>query len=212
MRDGMTVGTTTPQEVDAHQLAEMMIGSELPSPETRESTVRTRSARMSTTSACSPRTGRKCSRASLQGAQRGDRWRCRRGGERTGAAGGRPDLGLAPGADRVRSMLAGIPSATCRTRSARAAGIGLIPEDRQRQGLLLSSPLWENAALGHQYQEPYANGIWIDKKASRQQTEEIVAPLRGPRRRTSMSLRRHSRAAISRSWWWAGRSWPIPRC
>ena len=39
MRDGQTVGTTTPSEVDARQLAEMMIGSELPSPETKESTV-----------------------------------------------------------------------------------------------------------------------------------------------------------------------------
>ena len=39
MRAGHTVGTTTPAEVDAGELAEMMIGSELPSPETRESTV-----------------------------------------------------------------------------------------------------------------------------------------------------------------------------
>ncbi len=39
MRGGMTVGTTSPQEVDAGELAEMMIGSELPSPATRESTV-----------------------------------------------------------------------------------------------------------------------------------------------------------------------------
>jgi simple sugar transport system ATP-binding protein len=39
---------------------------------------------------------------------------------------------------------------------------------------LLPSPLWENAALGHQAKEPYANGIWIDKKGAREQTEEIV--------------------------------------
>ena len=32
MRGGRTVGTTTPAEVDAGELAEMMIGSELPSP------------------------------------------------------------------------------------------------------------------------------------------------------------------------------------
>jgi simple sugar transport system ATP-binding protein len=60
------------------------------------------------------------------------------------------------------------------TRERRGSGLGLIPEDRHRQGLLLGSPLWENAALGHQDKEPFANGIWIDKKASREQTEEIV--------------------------------------
>jgi simple sugar transport system ATP-binding protein len=39
MRAGETVGTTTPDQIDAGQLAEMMIGSELPTPETRTSTV-----------------------------------------------------------------------------------------------------------------------------------------------------------------------------
>ena len=82
-------------------------------------------------------------------------------------------LGLAPGATG-EVVLAGQSISELPARERRAAGIGLIPEDRQRQGLLLSSPLWENAALGHQYQEPYANGIWIDKKAARVQTEEIV--------------------------------------
>ena len=36
------------------------------------------------------------------------------------------------------------------TRHRREAGIGYIPEDRQRQGLLLEAPLWENRILGHQ--------------------------------------------------------------
>jgi simple sugar transport system ATP-binding protein len=56
----------------------------------------------------------------------------------------------------------------------RATGIGLIPEDRHRQGLLLSSPLWENAALGHQNKEPYARGHFIDRKGARAQTEAII--------------------------------------
>jgi simple sugar transport system ATP-binding protein len=82
-------------------------------------------------------------------------------------------IGLAPTATG-QIILSGDSVTDLQARDRRAAGIGLIPEDRHRQGLLLSSPLWENAALGHQYQEPYANGIWIDKKGSRQQTEEIV--------------------------------------
>ena len=82
-------------------------------------------------------------------------------------------IGLAPEATG-EIKLAGESVTDLQARDRRGAGIGLIPEDRHRQGLLLSSPLWENAALGHQYQEPYANGIWIDKKASKKQTEEIV--------------------------------------
>ena len=39
IRAGRTVGTVKPQDVTARQLAELMVGSELPRPETRESTV-----------------------------------------------------------------------------------------------------------------------------------------------------------------------------
>lgn len=39
MRRGTTVGSAIPGEVTKHQLAELMVGSELPSPETSESTV-----------------------------------------------------------------------------------------------------------------------------------------------------------------------------
>ena len=38
------------------------------------------------------------------------------------------------------------------------AGIGYIPEDRHRHGLLLDSPLWENRILGHQTREPSGEG------------------------------------------------------
>jgi simple sugar transport system ATP-binding protein len=39
IRAGTTVGTVKPADVTSRQLAEMMVGSELPTPETRESTV-----------------------------------------------------------------------------------------------------------------------------------------------------------------------------
>ncbi len=39
MRRGTTVATVTPAEVTSRQLAELMVGSELPSPSTEESTV-----------------------------------------------------------------------------------------------------------------------------------------------------------------------------
>jgi simple sugar transport system ATP-binding protein len=172
MRDGRTVGTTTPAEVDARQLAEMMIGSELPSPETRESTVQdevllqVRDLGLATDSG----------RSVLSGIE----FTVHKG-EIVGIAGvegnGQAQLvdslvGLAPATGEI--TLAGESITNLATRERRAAGIGLIPEDRHRQGLLLPSPLWENAALGHQDRPPYARGIWIDKKGARDQTEEIV--------------------------------------
>ncbi|MGH8871546.1 MAG: ABC transporter ATP-binding protein [Acidimicrobiia bacterium] len=173
MRDGQTVGTTTPAEVDARELAEMMIGSELPSPETRESTVQDEV--LLDVAGLGLQSG--SGRAVLQGIE----FKVHKG-EIVGVAGvegnGQSQLvdaiiGLAP--DAVGEIkLAGRSITHLPTRERRGSGIGLIPEDRQRQGLLLTSPLWENAALGHQYKEPYAKGIWIDKKGARAQTEEIV--------------------------------------
>src|SRR5690606_29727649 len=40
LRDGKTVATVKPEEVTAHDLAELMVGSDLPTPEAGESTVR----------------------------------------------------------------------------------------------------------------------------------------------------------------------------
>ena len=40
------------------------------------------------------------------------------------------------------------------SREIREAGVGYIPEDRHRHGLLLEAPLWENRILGHQTEAP----------------------------------------------------------
>jgi simple sugar transport system ATP-binding protein len=60
-------------------------------------------------------------------------------------------------------------------RQRREAGIGYIPEDRTRRGLLSGFPLWENAMLGHQSMEPYvSNGFWIQPAAAREHTKKVV--------------------------------------
>jgi ABC-type uncharacterized transport system ATPase subunit len=61
------------------------------------------------------------------------------------------------------------------TRKRREAGIGYIPEDRTRHGLLLEASLWENRMLGHQTQAPNAKGQLLDRKGARTDTERIVA-------------------------------------
>jgi simple sugar transport system ATP-binding protein len=60
------------------------------------------------------------------------------------------------------------------TLRRREAGIGYIPEDRHRQGLLLPSPLWENRVLGHQSRRPSVRRGWIDRKAARADTARII--------------------------------------
>jgi simple sugar transport system ATP-binding protein len=60
------------------------------------------------------------------------------------------------------------------TRERREAGIGYIPEDRHRHGLLLDSPLWENRILGHQTREPSVKGMWVNKTGAHDDAERIV--------------------------------------
>jgi simple sugar transport system ATP-binding protein len=60
------------------------------------------------------------------------------------------------------------------TKRRREDGIGIIPADRHRQGLLLQSPLWENAMLGHQTVKPFAKGPWINRKGARERTNDII--------------------------------------
>jgi simple sugar transport system ATP-binding protein len=60
-------------------------------------------------------------------------------------------------------------------RRRREAGIGYVPEDRHRRGLLPDAPLWENAMLGHQTQPPYARGPWLNRSGAREATTRIVS-------------------------------------
>jgi len=172
IRAGRTVGSAVPAETTARQLAEMMVGGELPTPETRESTV-TETVELAVEGVTLVREGRNVlDDVSL---------RVRRG-EIVGIAGvegnGQHELvdvllGLEhPSSGRV--VLAGEDIADASTRDRRHSGIGYIPEDRHRRGLLLPSPLWENTMLGHQDVEPFAKGFWTDRRGARRRTEEIM--------------------------------------
>jgi simple sugar transport system ATP-binding protein len=60
------------------------------------------------------------------------------------------------------------------TRARREAGVGFIPEDRQRQGMLLDAPLWENRILGHQTRPPAVRGAFIDRSGARADAARIM--------------------------------------
>jgi simple sugar transport system ATP-binding protein len=172
IRRGTTVASVDPKQVTAHQLAELMVGSELPSPETRESTVTTVPVlRVEGLTVHSPD-----GRAIVDGVTFSIHK-----GEVVGIAGvegnGQAELvdaimGIRPSTGTVR--LGETEVETWTTRKRREAGIGYIPEDRHRQGLLLDSPLWENRMLGHQTESPNASGPFLNIAGARKDTQRIV--------------------------------------
>ncbi len=173
IRRGTTVATVNPAEVSARDLAELMVGSELPTPGTRESTVTDKVILdVSGLTVHTPD-----GRAVLDGVSF-----TIHSGEVVGIAGvegnGQAELieaimGLRP-LSAGRISLDGGDITHWSTRERREAGIGYIPEDRQRQGLLLEAPLWENRILGHQTTEPNVNGWLIDRRGARGDTRRIV--------------------------------------
>jgi simple sugar transport system ATP-binding protein len=173
MRRGTTVASVQPDQVTARQLAELMVGSELPSPSTEESTV-TDVVQLTLENVTLAGAG---SRALLDDVS----LRIHRG-EVLGIAGvegnGQTELvelimGMRPATSG--QVLLGDENITDWTTAARRrAGIGYVPEDRQRHGLLLDFPLWENRILGHQDRPPSVRGPWINKAGARKDSERIV--------------------------------------
>jgi simple sugar transport system ATP-binding protein len=174
IRRGRTVTTVDPKQTTARQLAELMVGSELPSPSTEASTV-TDELQLSVRDLC------------LTDAQGGrdlltdisfDIHR----GEVVGIAGVEGN-GQAELVEAIMGMRKCTGTVTLgrenisawSTAHRREAGIGYIPEDRQRHGLLLDAPLWENRMLGHQTREPNRKGPFVDRAGARADTERIVA-------------------------------------
>ncbi|WP_354438087.1 ABC transporter ATP-binding protein [Marmoricola sp. OAE513] len=172
MRRGATVGEADPRTATKKQLAELMVGSELPSPETEESTV-TDTVLLSLSDVGLEGEG---GRPLLKGISLSIRK-----GEVLGIAGvegnGQEELvetimGMRKGSGTI--ALNGVDIASWDTRERREAGIGFVPADRHRHGLLLDAPLWENRILGHQTRPPSSNGLLIQAKDAKADTERIV--------------------------------------
>jgi simple sugar transport system ATP-binding protein len=172
IRRGTTVASVEPSGVTARQLATLMVGSELPSPETRESTVtRTPVLDVRDLTVRTPDGRTVVSDVSFTIHK----------GEIVGIAGvegnGQAELveaimGMRPAAGVI--SLGDQEITAWSTRRRREAGIGYIPEDRHRHGLLLDAPLWENRILGHQTQRPNNDGPFLDVANARRDTVRIV--------------------------------------
>nr|WP_245603656.1 ABC transporter ATP-binding protein [Intrasporangium oryzae] len=174
IRRGTTIDTVDPKSVNARQLAELMVGAELPTPQTEESTVTDRVVlRTEDIVLGSAAEGRNV----LDGISL-----TIHAGEVLGIAGvegnGQAELvevimGMRePTAGRV--YLGDTDISDWQTREIREAGVAYIPEDRQRHALLLEAPLWENRILGHQTETPNVKGFIIDAAGAKADTERIV--------------------------------------
>ncbi|MER7182115.1 ABC transporter ATP-binding protein [Streptomyces hyaluromycini] len=210
IRRGTTVGTAIPSETTPRQLAELMVGSELPTPETAESTVTDKAvvtvknltvyagggiASLGEVGA-QPETATVGSSGAAPGADvlteattpgaakrvLDDVSFTIHAGEVMGIAGvegnGQTELIDAligtKHADSGAIEFLGEDITGWQTRKRRESGVGYIPEDRHRQGLLLESPLWENRILGHVTEKPNAKGFWLDIKGAQADTRRIV--------------------------------------
>ncbi|MFJ3774260.1 ABC transporter ATP-binding protein [Streptomyces sp. NPDC090075] len=210
VRRGTTVGTAVPSKTTPRQLAELMVGSELPTPETAESTVTDQAvvtvknltvyasggiaslgevgAQPETAtvgSAGATARGDVLDEATTPGAAKrvlDDVSFTIHAGEVMGIAGvegnGQTELIDAligtRNADSGAIEFLGEDITGWATRKRRESGVGYIPEDRHRQGLLLESPLWENRILGHVTEKPNAKGFWLDIKGAQADTRRIV--------------------------------------
>jgi len=56
-------------------------------------------------------------------------------------------------------------------RARRAAHVGHVPEDRQREGLIMDFHAWENVAFGYHRDPAYQNGLMMNNAALRADTE-----------------------------------------
>ncbi len=192
IRAGKTVASgVRPAEVTARDLAELMVGSELPSPETRTSTVTDvvaleldgvtlvggDHAVKNPAHAAADAGAVSAARLALD-----DITLKVHKGQIVGIAGvegnGQTELletiiGMrTPTSGRI--LLAGDDLSDDNTRVRRERGMAYIPEDRQRDGLMLSSPLWENVMLGYQSLAPFSKGPWMDKAAGRARADAVV--------------------------------------
>ncbi|MCY3579281.1 MAG: ABC transporter ATP-binding protein [bacterium] len=173
LRQGRSVATVKPEDVTAHDLAELMVGAELPTPEAREKTEKDQVViEVENLSAEDEEGVTRLRNVAFQV----------RSGEIVGIAGveGNGQLELVEAILGIAHVTSGAirlhdqDISEWPVRRRREAGLGYIPEDRHRRGLLLPAPVWENGILGHQTSKRFTKGIWIDEQSSVKFADEVI--------------------------------------
>jgi simple sugar transport system ATP-binding protein len=173
LRNGHVVGSTRPQETNTAELARMMVGREVilsvqkKPAQPAEAVLQVEDLRV-----MDDRKQMAVNGVSFQV----------RAGEVLGVAGvqgnGQTELveaitGLRPVAGGQTSI-AGQETNFATPRQVLEAGVAHVPEDRQRDGLVLSYPVADNLILNTYYLPPFANGIVLQGAAILAAAEERV--------------------------------------
>jgi len=173
VRAGSTVAEVKSKDVTARQLAELMVGSELPQPTTHGDTRRPEITLALKDVSIPTKSGSRdlISHISFN----------LHAGEVVGIAGveGNGQAELVEAIMGLRDYTGDIEFSGSNINHVSVAhrrdlGIGLIPEDRQRQAMMMESPLWENRILGHQRGKPVMRGFVLDKKRIIADTRAIM--------------------------------------
>jgi simple sugar transport system ATP-binding protein len=176
IRQGTTVAHTTPTATDRKQLAELMVGSDLPDPTGRDSHIGTEVVlELRNVNVKGDRVGTKRPVADASFAVRS--------AEIVGIAGveGNGQLELCEAVLGLRELDSGSVVLCGRdvthdpTRERIESGLSYIPFDRQREGLLLDAPLWENTFLGREFTPSLVRGPFISRRAIESDSRTIIS-------------------------------------
>jgi len=198
LRAGQVVSTVETSQTNADQVTELMVGHSVNLERTRDTIAD------STTSILE-----------FQDVSYGDKLKNAsftvREGEIVGIAGidgsGQQELTelaagvLKPTSGRI--LLDGKDITGSSSRRCKEFGIGFVPQDRHRSGLVLTMPIWENLLLGYQRQSTYRKGMFMDKKAAqtdsvRQIEEYDIRPANGQAAAKTLSGGNQQKVVVAR--------------
>lgn len=173
MRQGRVVATSKPGELTARDLAVLMVGSEPIALPERDRPASVEPVLQLSEVSTAEGTGVALSGLDLSvGA-----------GEIVGVAGveGNGQDELVETVLGLRSTtagvieLAGADITKTPTGRRRAAGLGCVPQDRQREGLLLRLPLWRSQLLGQAHDRRFVQHTVVRRRALLQAAKDVVA-------------------------------------
>ncbi|HET9096845.1 MAG TPA: ABC transporter ATP-binding protein [Candidatus Baltobacteraceae bacterium] len=161
MRHGKVVGRFETAATTIDEIARAMVGGELPRVAQRESVTQTPCFRMANVSAGSGGTAIRDISFEVNA------------GEIVGIAGVEGN-GQTTLADAIAEMIPHTGSVDVAGANGR---IGIIPQDRHREGLVLGWSIVDNAILGRQHMSGTRRGVLIDRRAAREDAQAIVRSL-----------------------------------
>lgn len=161
MRHGKIVGRFATANTSVQEIARATVGGDLPRVAQRENVAQSACFRMERVSAGNGSTAIRDVSLDVNA------------GEIVGIAGVEGN-GQTTLADAIAGM---IPYSGTISLGGSRSSIGVIPQDRHREGLVLGWSIVDNAILGRQQQPGMRHGVLVDRRAAREDARSIVATL-----------------------------------